>query len=76
METLALAEINRVPVLIGQNLHFDVPRIDDRLLDIDFAVAERSLRLAARALKRRLQFLGRNAPGACPCLRRPRRLSA
>ncbi len=37
---LALTEIDRVPVLVGQHLHFDVARIDDRLLDVDFAVAE------------------------------------
>ncbi len=56
---LALAEIHRVAVLVGQHLHLDVARIDDRFLDVNFAVAERALRLAARALERRLQFFGR-----------------
>ena len=37
---LALAEPDRIAMLVGQNLHFDVPRIDDRFFDIDFAVAK------------------------------------
>ena len=50
--TLALAQIHGVAVLVGQHLHFDVARVDDRFLDINFAVAKRPLRLAAGALQR------------------------
>ena len=49
--TLAFAKIDRVAMLVGEHLHLDVPRIDDRLLDINFAIAERALRLAARRLR-------------------------
>ena len=45
---LALAEIDDVPMFICQNLYFDVARVEDRLFDIDLAVAEGALRLAAR----------------------------
>ena len=44
--TFALAEPDGISVLIRQHLHLDVARIDDRLFDVDFAVAERTLRLA------------------------------
>ena len=54
--TLALAEINRVAVLVGQYLHLDVARIDDRLFDINFAVAKCPLRLALCAFQRGLQL--------------------
>ena len=63
---LALAQIHRVAVLVGKHLHLDVARIDDRFLDIDFAVAERTFRLAARALQRGLEFLRADARGAFP----------
>ncbi len=45
----ALAEVDAVAMLVGENLHLDVPRILDELLDIDFAVAERALCFAARS---------------------------
>lgn len=44
---LALSQIYSVSVLVGRDLHFDVAGIDDRFLDIDFAVGERALGLAA-----------------------------
>ena len=69
-------EPHHVAVLVGQNLHLDVAGIDDRLLDINFAVAERTLRLALRRFQRGTKFLAALAPGACPCRRRRPRLSA
>src|SRR4029077_8405939 len=54
---LALAQVNDVALRIGENLRLDVSRRSDRLLQIDRAVAERALRLAARQSQRRLQFL-------------------
>ena len=37
---LAFSEINRVAMFVGQNLHFNMTRIDERLLDVDFAISE------------------------------------
>ena len=47
----ALAEIDDVAVLVAEHLDLDVARIDDELLDEDAVVAERGLRLGARARK-------------------------
>src|SRR5258708_31328354 len=47
--TFTLAKINRASMLIRENLHLNVPRIDDRLLDVNFTVTKRALRLAARS---------------------------
>ena len=55
--TLALAEPDRVSVLVGQHLHFDVAGINDRFLDINFAVSERTLCLALGGFERGAQFL-------------------
>src|SRR5450631_4927632 len=57
--TLAFSEIDRVAMLVSQHLHLDVAGIDDRLLDINFAVAERSFRFAARTFESRPQLSGR-----------------
>ena len=57
--TLALAQINRVAVLVRQHLHFDVARIDDRFLDVDFAVAKRPLGFALRRFQSGFQLLWR-----------------
>src|SRR6185369_338385 len=54
----AFAEIYAVAMLIGHDLHFDVPWILNVLFDIDFAVAERALGLTARAVEGGLQVLG------------------
>src|SRR5579863_4584272 len=54
--TLALAKVYGVAVLVGQNLHLDVARVDNRLLDINLAVAKRTLSLAAGAFQRRLEI--------------------
>src|SRR5512139_1834726 len=37
---LALAEAHHGPVAIGEELHLDVPRIGDGLLEVDVGVAE------------------------------------
>src|SRR6267143_2699077 len=37
---LAFSEENGVAMLVGQNLHFNMPSIDERLLDVDFAISE------------------------------------
>ena len=55
----ALAEVDAVAVLVGEDLHFHVPRILDVFLDIDFAVAERAFGLATRSFERGLEFLRR-----------------
>ena len=55
--TLALAQPDGIAVLVGQHLHLDVAGIDDRFFDIDFAVAERTLRLALRRFERGTKFL-------------------
>ena len=54
----ALAEVDGVAVLVGEHLHLDVPRIDDSLLDVNFAVAESAFRLAAGCFQRRLDLIG------------------
>jgi hypothetical protein len=53
---LALAEVDRVSVFVTDHLHLDVPWIDDRLLQVDFVIAESTLRLAASRLQRRVEF--------------------
>ena len=42
---VALAEVDDVAVVVGQDLHLDVPGLDDELLDVDAAVAEGGLGL-------------------------------
>ena len=63
---LALAQIDRVAVLVRQHLHLDVPGVDDGFLEVNFAVSESPLRLALCRFQRGLQLLRRTAPGACP----------
>ncbi len=55
---LSFAQVDDVALLIGQHLHLNVTRVDDRFLDINFAIAKRPLRLAARAFERRLEVVG------------------
>ena len=43
-------------MLVSQHLHLDVARIDDGLLDVNFAVTERPLGFAARRIERRLKL--------------------
>ena len=47
-----------VAVLIREDLHFDVPRVDDGLLQIDFTIAESASSLALCRFQGWLQFLG------------------
>ena len=51
---LTLAEVDDVAMLVAENLHLDVPGVDDQLFDVDFVVAEGALRFAARGLVRRM----------------------
>src|SRR6266702_2658200 len=53
--TIAFAEMNDVSVAIGDNLKFDVMRIDDELLDINLIIYESFLRLVARIIELRLE---------------------
>jgi hypothetical protein len=53
---LALEEVDRVAVVVGEHLDLDVARLQDRALQVDAVVAERVLRLAPRALGGRLQL--------------------
>ena len=46
-------------MLVSQDLHFDVSRVNHRLLDIDFTISERALRFALRRLQRQFQLAGR-----------------
>ena len=69
---LAFAKVDRVAVLVGEHLHLDVPRIDDRLLDVHFAVAESALRLAPGRFQGRFKFLREHAPAASLYHPRPR----
>src|SRR4029077_8616233 len=48
--TLALAKPYGIAMLICQHLHLDVAGVDDRLFDIDFTVAVRTLRPGPRRL--------------------------
>ncbi len=52
----ALAEIDGVAVLVGEQLHFDVARVGDELLDINFIGVEGALGLAAGALVGGFEF--------------------
>ena len=47
--------MNHVSVTIGDNLKFDVMRIDDELLDVNLLVSESFLRLVTRAMESRLK---------------------
>ena len=50
---IALAKIDRISVFVREHLHFNVSRINDRLLDIDFIVTKGALGLAAGCIQRR-----------------------
>jgi hypothetical protein len=72
---LALPQIDGVAMFVGQHLHFDVARIDDGFLDVDFVVAEGALGFALRGFERGLSILAARAPTAFLCRRRRPRLS-
>ena len=62
----ALAQMHHVAVLIGQNLHFDVPRPFDVSFQIDAGIAEGRLGFGRRLLQGALQrqVVGRHAHAA------------
>ena len=70
---VALAQVHGVAVCIGQHLHLDVPRLHEKLFQIDLVVAEGHGRLAARCVEALFQLVGRMhlahalaaAAGAC-----------
>src|SRR2546428_13841686 len=49
---LALEQVDRLPLPVARNLHFDVRRTDDPLLEIHGPVAEGRLRQPRGALQR------------------------
>ena len=52
---VAFPEVDRVAVVIGEDLDFDVPRVLDVLFQIDVAVAEGGLGFGPRLLQRRFE---------------------
>ena len=73
---LALAQVHQVAVAVSQHLDFDVARLVDQLLDVDFGVAEGAFGFAGGIAKSRFQLRLADPRGACPCRRRRPRLSA
>ena len=70
---LALAEVDRVAVAIGEHLDLDVPRLDDGLLEDDGGIAERVLRLRLRAAQHLGELGARvHEPHAAPATARYR----
>ena len=55
---VALAEVNRPALAVAEDLHLDVTRLAQVLLEVDGRVAERRLRLAARGGERVRQVGG------------------
>ena len=53
---VALVEMNDIAVPVAEHLHLDVARRGDVFLDQHARIAERRLRLALRALERRLEI--------------------
>ena len=54
---VALAEVDDVPVRVGQDLHLDVSRIVEVALDVDGGVGEVRLALPSRSLERPLDLV-------------------
>ena len=67
---VALVEVDDVAVRVAQDLHFDVARAQERLLDEERAVAERRLGLAPAALEGLGHLLRIAARDACRAHRR------
>ncbi len=64
---LALAEGEDAALAVRKHLDLDVPRGNDRLLDIETRLSERSLRLGRGGLERGLELVGLpNEPHALP----------
>ena len=66
--------MHHVAVVIGEHLHFDVPRLLDVFFQVDVAVAEGGFGLGPGLLQRRLQRQVVRARRACRVRRRRRPL--
>jgi hypothetical protein len=55
---LAFAEVDDVAALVAEDLHLDVSRLLDVLLDVDLVAGERARCLATRAFERGFQLRG------------------
>ena len=55
---VALAEVDRVAMAVGEDLDLDVARLDERPLEDDFRIAEGALRLRPGAPQRRQKLPG------------------
>src|ERR1051325_3026643 len=55
---LALDERNDGAVAVAEQLHLDVPRVEDAAFEVDGGIAERRLRLGARRANGARQFPG------------------
>src|SRR5262249_60868778 len=53
---LAFVEVNQIAVLVSKDLHLDVPRAFDILLEQQVAIAKRLLGFAPRCLDRFVEF--------------------
>ena len=69
---VALEEVDHVARAVGEDLHLDVPRVDDGLLDEHGRVAEGALGLAHAGLDRPRAGPSGRRPGACRGRRRRR----
>ena len=67
---VALAEMDDVAVVVGEDLDLDVARIDHRLFEDQLARAEGALGLGARGADRLEQVAVAARPGACRVRRR------
>ena len=63
---VALAEVDHVPVRVGEHLHLDVARVLEVALDVDGGVGEVRLALAAGRLERALGLVRRRATTFIP----------
>ena len=71
---VALAEMAHVAVLVGENLHLDVLRLDEVLLDEDVVVAEGLVRLTLDEIERGDDVLGHFAQAHAAAAAAGRRL--
>ena len=73
---LALAQVDQVAVAVAQDLDLDVAGPLDHLLHVERRRCRRRVRLRSRRRGRRMPVPRRRRCAACPCRRRPPRLSA
>ena len=67
---VALAEVDRVALLVGEHLDLDVARVGQVALEVDRVVGEELLALARGALEGLLQLVRPRARRGSPCRRR------